>query len=66
MKQIYYLWKRMKEFLFKKPIYTVYIINDVTWYRLEKESPLIKFPKAVEMIKKMTERILFINNLPLF
>jgi len=43
----------MKKFLFKyEQNYTVYSINGVTWYRLEKESPGIRFPQIVDMIMK--------------
>lgn len=60
-----YIWMT-KKFLFKKfnkkrkeiekPLnYTVYIMNDVIWYRLEPISPEIRFPEVVNMIMKKGE-----------
>lgn len=42
--------KMRKKFLIKED-YKVYIINGVTWYRLDKKSPEIRFPKVIKWIK---------------
>lgn len=51
MERIYHFLRKMKTFLIKEEQkYSVYMINGVIWYRLEKKSPEIKFPEVIEWI----------------
>lgn len=52
MNRICRLISKMKTFLFRENTYSIYVINGVTWYRLEPKSPKFRFPNAVKIIMK--------------
>jgi hypothetical protein len=59
----HFLCRMMRKFLFKRELnYNVYVINGVTWYRLEPKSPKFRFPKAVNMIMINEDPIRFPEN----
>lgn len=53
MERIYHFLRKMKTFLIKEEQkYSVYVINGVIWYRLEKKSPEIRFHEVMKWIMK--------------